>query len=195
MYLIAGLGNPGEEYKNTRHNLGFEAVGRLAKQLGSTLKTDKNFEAKAAKTRFDAEQLILIMPLTFMNLSGRSVKAASDYYKIPAEKMIIVYDDIDLEEGQIKIKQGGGSAGHKGVESVIEHVNSRDFIRVRIGAGRPKTREAADHVLSKINRSEKYRFEAAADIAALAVTEIISNGLNPAMNKFNGTTSNADEPL
>ena len=195
MYLIAGLGNPGEEYKDTRHNLGFEAVERLARQLGSGLKTDRNFEAKAAKTRFENEQLILIMPLTFMNLSGRSVKAASDYYKIPAEKMIIVYDDIDLEEGQIKVKQGGGSAGHKGVESVIEHVNSRDFIRVRIGAGRPKTSQVADHVLSKINKSEKDRFESVADTAALAVIEIISSGLSAAMNKFNGISSNADESL
>ncbi|MEK7376258.1 MAG: aminoacyl-tRNA hydrolase [Candidatus Margulisiibacteriota bacterium] len=195
MYLIVGLGNPGDEYTDTRHNLGFEAVGRLAKQLGSALKTDKNFEAKAAKTRFGSEQLILITPLTFMNLSGRSVKAASDYYKIPAGQIILVYDDIDLEEGQIRIKLGGGTAGHKGVESVIEHLKSRDFTRVRIGAGRPQKTQAADHVLSKINKSERDRFESASGTAALAVAEIISNGLDQAMNKFNGTSSNADESL
>ena len=193
MYLIAGLGNPGEEYKDTRHNLGFEAVNRFAGQLGTVLRIDGSFEAKAAKTRIENEQLVLLMPLTFMNLSGRSVKSASDYYKIPAEQIILVYDDIDLEEGCVKIKKGGGSAGHKGVESVIEHMKNRDFIRVRIGAGRPVKNPAADHVLSKLNKSEIKKFESAVDAAVNAVSDIILNGLNTAMNKFNGTSLNADE--
>ena len=121
-----------------------------------------------------------------MNLSGQAVKAAADYYKIPAEKVVLVYDDIDLEEGRVRIKIGGGSAGHKGVESVIEHLNARDFIRVRIGAGRPVLKEASDHVLSRLEEDKRDVFSSAINTAALAVVEIVANGPEAAMNQFNG---------
>ncbi len=186
MYLIAGLGNPGKEYEDTRHNLGFEVIGRLALEAGAVLKNDRKFRAKATKAALAGQHAVLLAPQTFMNLSGQAVKAASDYYKIPPDKIVLVYDDIDLEEGQVRIKVGGGSAGHKGVESVIEHLRTRDFVRVRIGAGRPVLREAADHVLSKLEEGKKDVFYSALDKAALAVDEIVSNGPEAAMNMFNG---------
>ena len=195
MYLITGLGNPGKEYEDTRHNLGFEVIGRLALEHGAVLKTDRKFKAKAARVELEKEQAVLLAPQTFMNLSGQAVKAAADYYKIPPEKIVLVYDDIDLEEGQVRIKVGGGSAGHKGVDSVIEHLKTRDFVRVRIGAGRPEKKEAAEHVLSKLAEGKKEIFSCASAAAALAVTQIISSGAQAAMNKHNGILANADGPL
>ena len=185
MFLIIGLGNPGEKYKNTWHNLGFLALNELSKKLClPDFKLSKKFEAETTEGVLNEEKIILAEPQTFMNNSGKSARLLNKIYKTPPENIIIAHDDIDLPFGKIKISKGKSSGGHKGVESIIKSLGTEDFIRVRIGIlpekGKPKNVE--DFVLKKIN-AEAIK-EVAAN-AAEAIEKIVTEGPEKAMNECN----------
>ncbi len=151
--LITGLGNPGAKYQWTRHNIGFMVVDRLAHTTGASL-TKKAFEGLSGDAACWGERLHLLKPQTYMNLSGRSVSSALRYHKLSIEELVIIHDDLDIPFGQIKIKKGGGHGGHNGLRSLIQELGGADFIRVRVGIGRPIRGDSADYVLSQFSREE-----------------------------------------
>jgi PTH1 family peptidyl-tRNA hydrolase len=185
--LFVGLGNPGREYRNNRHNIGFMALDRLAGRLGINF---SRLESKAliTKTEYSGRRLILAKPQTFMNLSGQSVSSLVRFYKIPLENMLVAYDDVDLPFGTIRLRPGGGSAGHRGMGSVIERLGIENFPRLRMGVGRPPGHmEAADYVLQDFSRSEVETLPVILDNAVDAMLLYVTKGLVSAMNQFNGT--------
>ena len=185
MILVAGLGNPGKEYSSSRHNVGFIVVDEIAKRLGISLKK-KGFRSLYAEVLLEEKKLLLLKPQTYMNLSGDAVSDAVEFFKIPPKDIIVVYDEIDLPLGSIRIKTGGGSAGHKGVLSIINCLGESDFVRVRVGIGKPiQKSEIIGHVLSGFEREEQKIMEDTVSRAADAILEIILRGLQNAMNKFN----------
>jgi len=184
MILIVGLGNPGEKYKNTRHNVGFRVVDELKKDLNLA---DFDFDKKSNSFFSKNSGLLLVKPDTYMNLSGQAVNSLNSYYKIKEEDKIIVHDDIDLPIGQIKISKDRGSAGHKGVESVIKNLGTKNFIRIRIGikpkSGRPKKTE--DFVLKNFNKEEREIINKTISRSLEAIKTIIKDGPEKTMNIFN----------
>ncbi|MFL7871486.1 MAG: aminoacyl-tRNA hydrolase [Anaerolineales bacterium] len=185
-FLIVGLGNPGREYKDNRHSVGFMLVDRLTVRLNVRM---SRLQAKALVTSstYEGKKLILAKPQTYMNLSGQSIQGLAHFYKIPLENMIVAHDDLDLPFGTIRIRPGGGPGGQKGVASTIERLGSKDFPRLRIGIGRPPGRmEPADYVLQDFPKADLPLLSEILDRAADAVMTFVSEGLNPAMNKFNG---------
>ena len=185
MILVAGLGNPGKGYASSRHNIGFIVIDELAKRLGVSVKK-KGFRSHYAQAPIDEKKLILLKPVTYMNRSGEAVSEAAEFFKIPAKDIIAVYDEMDLSLGSIKVKVGGGSAGHKGIQSIINSLGDSDFIRVRVGIGKPVQKsEVIDHVLSQFEKEEKKLVKDAIVKAADAVIEIVQRGAESAMNKFN----------
>lgn len=185
MILVAGLGNPGSEYASTKHNLGFLTVDEIGKRAGIDLKK-KKFSGVCGEGTFNNDKLILLKPETYMNRSGESVSTAASFYQIPAENIIIVHDELDLPAGTVRIKAGGGSAGHKGVMSVMGELGNGDFIRVRIGIGKPGEKQGTvSHVLTKFSKEEREIVSESVLRAADAVLEIIQHGLQKAMNKYN----------
>lgn len=187
MYLIAGLGNPGREYENTRHNAGFMAVSELASRLQvMELKDKHKLQSFVGEGSYSGHKLILAQPKTFMNLSGQAVAAIMQWYKIPLDRLIVIYDDVDLELGRLRLRPGGASGGHHGIESVIAHVHSSDFIRVRIGIGREGLAgDVSKYVLENFLPAERAVIAEAVQKAADAVLMLIQDGLEPAMNRFN----------
>lgn len=190
MYLVVGLGNPGKEYDGTRHNLGFEVISEIKRRLEVETPFKQNLKSMIGKSCLDSKDLILAMPQTFMNNSGYAVKQIKDKYNIDVKKIIAVYDDMDLESGRIKIKLGGSSGGHNGVESIINSLGTKDFIRVKIGINRPavfkkEENHYADYVLSKIPKSQKKEISESIGKAADAVEYVIIKGPHLAMNIFN----------
>ena len=184
MYLIVGLGNPGIEYRDTRHNIGFKVIEEWAFNLGIALKED--MYAKYAIIQFDEKKVILQCPLTFMNLSGKAVKAYVDYYDIQGENIMVVHDDLDLPVGRLKITRNGGSGGHKGVSSIIEALNTKDFARLKIGIGRPRYGEKIeDFVLSPFYEDHMEIMEKVIPIAIEGCKLFVSYGIDHAMNKIN----------
>lgn len=189
-YLIAGLGNPGKTYRGNRHNVGFMALDRLAQKL------DVNFsrlESKAlvAKANFLNQRLVLAKPQTYMNLSGQSIAALVRFYRIPLSQMMVIYDDVDLPLGVLRLRPAGGSSGQKGMVSIIERLGSQDFPRLRIGIGRPPGRmEAADYVLQDFSKSDLEFLDPTLDRAVSALLEWFSKDLDSAMNKYNGNEQN-----
>jgi PTH1 family peptidyl-tRNA hydrolase len=182
--LVAGLGNPGREYERTRHNAGWLVLDELARRHGGSWRS--KFSGSVAEVRLDGLRLALLKPETYMNESGRSVGAAARFFKMPAEQVLVVHDDVDLEPGRLQARAGGGLAGHNGLRSLAQHLGSRDFLRLRIGVGRPgrgDSRTVSDWVLA--------RFEPEEDVEALiarsadAVEAIASQGLEPAQQRFN----------
>lgn len=185
MILVAGLGNPGKEYSSSRHNVGFIVVDEIAKRLGISLKK-KGFRSLFAEALLEEKKIILLKPQTYMNLSGDAVSDAVEFFKISLKDIIVVHDEIDLPLGSMKIKTGGGSAGHKGVRSIINCLGDSGFVRVRVGVGKPLQKsEVIGHVLSGFGKEEKRIMEDMVVRAADAVLEIILRGLESAMNKFN----------
>ncbi len=185
MILVAGLGNPGKEYSSSRHNVGFIVIDEIAKRLGISLKK-KGFRSLFAEALLEEKKIILLKPQTYMNLSGNAVSDVVEFFKISLKDIIVVHDEIDLPIGSIKIKTGGGSAGHKGVRSVINCLGDSGFVRVRVGVGKPVQKsEIIGHVLSGFEGGEKRIMEDMVARAADAVLEIILRGLESAMNKFN----------
>ena len=184
-YLIAGLGNPGREYKETRHNVGFMVVDRLAQRLGVTFSRVES-RALVTKGAHQGQRVILAKPQTFMNESGLAVGSLARYYKVELNNMLVAYDDVDLPFGVLRMRPAGGSAGQKGMKSIIERVGSEAFPRLRVGIGRPPGRmDAAAYVLQPFDRAETAELPLVLDRAADAVLVYIASGLERAMNLYN----------
>jgi PTH1 family peptidyl-tRNA hydrolase len=190
MYIVAGLGNPTAEYENTRHNVGFHVIDCLAEKLHCSV-TEKKHLALCGKGMIGTEKIILLKPQTYMNNSGESLRAAADFYKVPSGCIIVVSDDTDLEEGQLRIRIKGSAGGHNGLKSIIAHLGTEDFIRVRVGIGpKPEGWDLADHVLSKLTGEDRKIMEKAYALAAEAVETVIINGAAEAMNRYNRKPEN-----
>lgn len=186
MYLIVGLGNPGKEYEGTRHNVGFEVMDVLADSLFASVE-EKKFKGFYGKAVAGGEKAILLKPQTYMNLSGESVRAAADFYKIEPSHIIVVYDDISLEPGQLRIRTKGSAGGHNGIKNIIAHLGTQEFPRVKVGVGnKPPRMDLADYVLSRFSREEQGTMKEAYKEAAQAVEYMIREGAAAAMNRFNG---------
>ncbi len=186
-YLIAGLGNPGREYRQNRHNVGFMVLDRLAESLNTNF---SRLESKAlvTKTTYNGIKLILVKPQTYMNLSGQPVSSLSRFYKIPYEQLLMVYDDVDLPFGTLRMRPEGGSGGQKGMKSIIERLGTQAFPRLRVGIGRPPGRmDAADYVLQNFSGSDQEFLPVILDQATQAVLDFVSQGIEVAMNKYNAT--------
>jgi PTH1 family peptidyl-tRNA hydrolase len=186
-YLIVGLGNPGREYRNTRHNIGFLLLDQIAAQLGVTF---SRLEMKALVTKGETRgaRLILAKPQTFMNLSGTAVGPLLNYYKVPHTQLLVVYDDVDLPAGSLRLRPSGGSAGQKGMASIIERLGTQEFARLRLGIGRPPGRmDAAAYVLQEFSKAESEALQMQLQRAAEAVLTFVHDGLNEAMNRYNGS--------
>ncbi len=187
MYIIAGLGNPGRDYVNTRHNIGFEAVCAIASKYG--IKFNKNkFCAEVGEGRIGGERVILLKPQTFMNLSGESIRPARDFYKVSDENIIIIYDDISLPLGKLRIREKGSAGGHNGMKSIIYQLGSDVFPRIKIGVGAPQNEgyDLADYVLGHFSKEEVKILTETVIRAADAVECIITDSAQMAMSKFNG---------
>ena len=185
MFLIVGLGNPEEEYSNTRHNMGFDTINKLANEYN--IKINKNkFKGLCGSGIIENEKVILLKPQTYMNLSGESIKEAMAFYKIKSENIIVIYDDIDIEPGIIKIRKKGLTGGHNGMKSVISEIDTQNFPRIRIGIGKPENKgQLIEYVIGKMPQTDKDILEKATILGKEAILEIIKNGVDIAMNKFN----------
>lgn len=184
-WLIVGLGNPGKEYAGTRHNVGEECVRVLAERHDAPLKAGRD-NALVGEARIGDQRAVLAFPLTYMNESGRAVAALVRRYKITDPgQIIVVQDELDLEPGVVKLKQGGGLAGHNGLRSITQHLRTQDYLRVRIGVGKPPSKEhGAKHVLHKIPKREREVLDVAVQVAADAVDAIVTRGIDAAMQEF-----------
>ena len=185
-WLIVGLGNPGPEYAKTRHNCGFRALDILAQKLGC--KVDKGkFEGLYGQTTYEGHKLFLLKPLTYMNLSGRSVLQLSAYFNIPPQRIVVIFDDISLDIGRLRIRSNGSAGGHNGIKSIISQLGSQDFPRVKVGVGAKPNPDfdLADWVLSAFSASEEKSLQAALERAADAALCIVSQGTMEAANRFN----------
>lgn len=184
-FLVVGLGNPGEEYARTRHNVGAETVEMLAARHHATLKKEKVL-ARAAETRIGDKRIALAVPLTFMNDSGLAVVALARRYGVEPEQIIVVHDELDLPVAALKVKAGGGLAGHNGLRSIVAHLHSDAFLRVRIGVGKPASKEqGVDHVLKRFSKRERAEIDVTLEQAADAVECIVGDGVDLAMNHCN----------
>jgi PTH1 family peptidyl-tRNA hydrolase len=185
-YLIAGLGNPGRKFEHNRHNIGFMLLNRLSEKLGDRFGKVES-RALVAKSTYHGERIILAKPQTFMNNSGSSVSSLVRFYKVPLENLLVAYDDVDLPIGSLRLRPSGGSAGQKGMQSIIERLGTEEFPRLRIGTGRPPGRqEAADYVLQDFPPQDIELLEEALNRAVEAVLIFIQDGLERAMNLYNG---------
>lgn len=185
-FLLIGLGNPGREYANTRHNFGFMAIDRLAVRLNARgMKVQS--KAIVMDSKYEDHKLILAKPQTYMNLSGQSVQGLAHFYKVPNENLMILSDDLDLPFGTIRIRSSGGPGGQRGLSSILEKLGTKDIPRMRLGIGRPPGRmDPADYVLQNFSRDDLKSLSELLDRAADAALEFVTNGLTAAMNKFNG---------
>jgi PTH1 family peptidyl-tRNA hydrolase len=185
-WLVVGLGNPGKEYSGSRHNVGFEVVDLLARRHGARLKSGKE-RALVDEVRIEGQRVALAEPTTFMNLSGESVSPLVRRFGIEdPTRLVIVQDELDLPTGRVRVKVGGGLAGHNGLRSIKAHLHTDAFVRVRIGVGKPPSKEhGADHVLKKVTKSDRELLAVAVEEAADAVELIISDGTDAAMNQVN----------
>lgn len=190
MYIIVGLGNPGKEYANTRHNIGFDVIDRLADQEKISV-LEKKHKAIIGKGYVAGQKCILAKPQTFMNLSGESVRELLDYYKVDEKtELIVISDDISLGVGQLRIRKAGSAGGHNGLKNIIAHLKHDTFMRVKMGVGeKPKGYDLADYVLGHFTGQERKVMDEAAERAADAIRTIISDGPDKAMNQFNRTVS------
>lgn len=194
MHLIVGLGNPGADYAKTRHNAGFLLVERLAELWKSGWANERKFVCRMAKAGRCGKKVLLAEPQTFMNLSGEAVGSLVKYYQLPLEKILVVVDDADLPFGEIRLRPGGGSGGHHGLESVMQHLGSKEYARLRIGIGRKnEAREITNHVLGKFASGEQELLEKVLGRAAGQVECWLSDGLQKAMSQFNGAVSPTNE--
>ena len=185
MYLIIGLGNPEKEYARTRHNMGFDAINKIANKYNIEMNRNK-FNAIYGNGNINDEKVILVKPQTFMNLSGQAVKEFINFYKVEEDKLIVIYDDMDIDKGIIKIRKKGGPGSHNGMKSVVQEIGTTDFPRIRIGIGQPEFKsDAINYVIGHIPEEEYKILENGIDMASKAVEEIITNGIDIAMNKLN----------
>ena len=189
-FLIIGLGNPGAEYRQNRHNIGFMVIDQLAQVLSIPLQRVK-FKAITGTGKFEGRRVILAKPQTYMNASGESVGPLSRYFKVPLNQLMVVHDDLDIPFGSLRIRPMGGTSGQKGMKSIVEKLGSQDFPRMRIGIGRPPGRmDPADYVLQNFKNEELATRDEVLDSATAAIKLFILEGLDKAMNTFNGEIRN-----
>ena len=185
MYLIIGLGNPEKDYGKTRHNMGFNVINELSKEYSIDINKSK-FKGLYGDGTIENEKVILLKPQTYMNLSGESVIEAVNFYKIPLQNIIVIYDDVDIDPGFIRIRKNGSSGHHKGMESIISHLHTEDFCRVRVGIGKPKFKDdMITHDIEYIQDEELELLRKGVNSAKEAVIEILKNNIDSAMNKYN----------
>jgi peptidyl-tRNA hydrolase, PTH1 family len=184
--LVVGLGNPGDEYARTRHNVGAEVVELLARRHGGKLRGTKG-RARSDEVRIGDKRIALAIPLTYMNDSGEAVAGLVRRLGVEPGQIVIVHDELDLEPAVLRVKVGGGLAGHNGLRSIKQHLHSDAFVRVRIGVGKPPSKErGADHVLSRVSKREREAMDVTIEEAADAVECIVTDGAQAAMNRYNG---------
>jgi PTH1 family peptidyl-tRNA hydrolase len=181
-HLIVGLGNPGPKYAANRHNVGFMVVDELARRWGAPSFRDK-FKGEFTKVAVGADDIIVLKPMTFMNLSGESVQAAMQFFKVPLDRVVCVHDELDLDFGVVRLKIGGGTAGHNGLRSMVEHCGGPDFARCRIGIGRATRGRPEHHVLSDFNSLERAELVRVLDLGADMVDTTVRHGARQAMNR------------
>ena len=185
MYLIVGLGNPEKDYAGTRHNMGFDVINELSKKYNIPVEKSK-FKGLYGSGIIENEKVILLKPQTFMNLSGESVREIIDFYKIPIEDILVIYDDIDIEKGKVRIRKSGSPGTHNGMKSIVQHLNTSNFCRVRVGIGSPNENiDMINHVIGSVSKEERAILEKGILKAKDATVEIIKNGIDSAMNKYN----------
>lgn len=185
MYLIVGLGNPESDYSKTRHNMGFNVINKIANKYTIDVNKSK-FKALFGTGIIEGEKVVLLKPQTFMNLSGESVIEAMNFYKITPDELIVIYDDFDTESGAIRIRKTGSAGSHKGMKSVINSINTENFCRIRVGIGKPQNKtDMITYVIGHVPEEEMKVLDKGTSIAQDAVIEIIKNGAEMAMNKFN----------
>lgn len=183
--LVVGLGNPGSEYERTRHNIGFLVADVLAQRVGGRFAVHKKSGADLLQARLDGRQVLIAKPRSFMNLSGRSVAALAKFFSVPPTEVIVVHDELDLPFGQVRLKRGGGEGGHNGLRSVSSALTTKDYLRARIGIGRPPGRQdPADYVLKPFSSVERKELPVIVEQAADAVELLLRVGLEPAQNQL-----------
>ena len=188
--LVVGLGNPGEEYAKTRHNVGAEVVELLARRHGIRLKKHRRDRALVGDARVDGRFLALAIPVTWMNDSGMAVAPLARRFEVGPEQLVVVHDELDLPPAALRVKMGGGLAGHNGLRSITQHLHSQDFLRVRIGVGKPPSKErGANHVLSGFSKRDREQIAVTLEEAADAVELILTDGVEAAMNRYNGRSA------
>ncbi len=193
-WLVAGLGNPPAEYAGTRHNVGAELVELLAQDAGGTLSRNRRTGCRTAEVRIAGTSVVLAVPETYMNLSGAPLQRAAGWYRIPVEQVVVCHDDLDLPLGELRFKRGGGHAGHNGLKDVDRAFGTRDYLRVRIGVGRPPgSSGAADHVLRSFGADERDDVATVLSTAAEAVGSLIDVGLETTQNRYHGRTDASRE--
>lgn len=183
MYIIAGLGNPGKKYENTRHNIGFITLDFLAERHDIKINKIKH-KALVGEGRIAGQKVLLVKPQTYMNLSGESLREVMDYYKVDIEDMIVIYDDIDLDAGAVRIRKKGGPGTHNGMKSIVQHLGT-DFPRIRMGIGKDRKGDLADFVLGGFTKEDREVLEPAVERAALSIECYVDEGIEKAMNKYN----------
>jgi PTH1 family peptidyl-tRNA hydrolase len=187
--LVVGLGNPGPKYADTRHNVGFAVVDRLAARAGARFKAHRGL-ADLAEARLAGIRVVLAKPRSYMNVSGGAVASVLRYYRVPVSELVVVHDDLDLGFGTIRLKRGGGEGGHNGLRSISQSLGTRDYLRVRFGIGRPPGRmDPADYVLRRFSAAERAEVDLAVELSADAVEALLTDGLEPTQNRFHALTS------
>lgn len=185
MYLIVGLGNPEDKYSNTRHNMGFDVINELSRECGIKVSKSK-FDAFYGMGEINGKKVILAKPQTYMNLSGESIIKFKKFYKLSNKNIIVIYDDMDLNIGDIRLKAKGGPGTHNGMKSVVDNLNTEEFIRVRVGIGTPKYKDdIINYVLEQVPKREREILDESIIKAKDSIIEILENGIDRAMNKFN----------
>lgn len=191
MYLIAGLGNPSRTYEGTRHNIGFTMIDAIGNKFGIDVTTKKH-KALVGRGMIDGMRVILAKPQTYMNLSGESIREITDFYKIEPENIIIIYDDISLDVGQLRIRKKGSAGGHNGVKNISAHLGTQEFPRIKVGIGnKPEGWDLADYVLSKYTKAEQEALEEASEGVIGAVKLMLMDDIEAAMNKYNAKKRDA----
>jgi len=186
MKLLVGLGNPGKKYKKTRHNVGFMFVDQIANDFGVKFTKNKSLNCEIAFIKYDLENIIIIKPQTYMNLSGNAVSAVANYYQIEIEEIIVVYDDIELPAGTIRIRQGGSSGGHKGMKNIIETIKTKEVKRIRIGIDKEDHTNTCDYVLSSFSKEEKTTINFVISKAREILEYYLSESFENFMGRYNG---------
>ncbi|WCM70336.1 aminoacyl-tRNA hydrolase [Clostridium perfringens] len=184
MILIVGLGNPGKQYEQTRHNIGFDVIDYMANKYNIDVNREK-FKGICGEGFIENKKVILLKPLTYMNLSGESIRELANFYKLEDDEIIVVYDDISLDIGRLRIREKGSAGGHNGIKSIIQNLSGDKFPRVKVGVGQPKD-NLVNHVLGKFSKEDREHIEKVIPVVSDAIVEIVKNDAKESMNKFNG---------
>ncbi|HAT4139365.1 aminoacyl-tRNA hydrolase [Clostridium perfringens] len=184
MILIVGLGNPGKQYEKTRHNIGFDVIDYMADKYNIDVNREK-FKGICGEGFIENKKVILLKPLTYMNLSGESIREFANFYKLEDDEIIVVYDDISLDIGRLRIREKGSAGGHNGIKSIIQNLGGDKFPRVKVGVGQPKD-NLVNHVLGKFSKEDREHIEKVIPVVSDAIVEIVKNDAKESMNKFNG---------